>query len=115
MGRFDIPPSQNGFRKHLVLSTKEIRSRIQAMPSLLQPTRSDPEIRHQHVPSVLPGVLQGHRIQEAELRATTTPPVVKNVTMKNEDRRRRALELGQQMKNESLKECQSTNSIPQAT
>ena len=69
------------------------------------------------MPSVLPGVLQGHRIQEAELRATTTtPPVVKNVTMKNEDRRRRALELGQQMKNESLKECQSTkNSIPQAS
>ena len=86
-------------------------------PFLLQPTRSDPEIRHQHVPSVLPGVLQGHRIQEAELRATTTtPPVVKNVTMRNEDRRRRALELGQQMKNESLKECQSTkNSIPQAS
>merc|ERR1711974_331993 len=24
---------------------------------------------HQHVPSVLPGVLQGHRIQEAELKS----------------------------------------------
>merc|ERR1712048_964853 len=108
--------SQDGFRKHLVLSPKEIRSWIQAMSFLLQPTRSDPEIRHQHVPSVLPGVLQGHRIQEAELRATTTPLVVKNDTMKNGGRRRRALEFGQQMKNESLKECQSTkNSIPQAS
>ena len=84
-------------------------------PFLLQPTRSDPEIRHQHVPSVLPGVLQGHRIQEAELRATTTPPVVKNITMKNENRRLRSLELALLMKNESLKEYQSTkNSVPQA-
>merc|ERR1712223_1881693 len=100
---FDSPPSQNGFRKHLVLSPKEIRSRIQAMPFLLQPTRSYPEI------------LQGHRIQEAELRATTTPPVVKNVTMKNENRRLRSLELAQLMKNESLQEYQSTkNSVPQA-
>merc|ERR1711973_699938 len=100
-----------------VLSPKEIRSRIQAMPFLLQPTRSYPEIRHQHVPSVLPGVLQGHRIQEAELRATTstTPPVVKNITMKNENRRLRSLELALLMKNESLKEYQSTkNSVSQA-
>ena len=67
------------------------------------------------MPSVLPGVLQGHRIQEAELRATTTPPVVKNVTMKNENRRLRSLELAQLMKNESLQEYQSTkNSVPQA-
>merc|ERR1712117_279871 len=112
---FNTPLSQNGFRKHLVLSPKEIRSRIQAMPFLLKPTRFDPEIRHGHVPSVLPGVLQGHRIQEAELRATTTPPVVKNITMKNENRRLRSLELALLMKNESLKEYQSTkNSVPQA-
>merc|ERR1712168_652325 len=58
---------QDGFRKHLVLSPQEVRRRIPVLPLLLQQTRSDPEIRHQHVPSVLPGGFQGHRGQEAQL------------------------------------------------
>ena len=45
---------------------------------LLQQTRSDPKVRLGHVPSVLQGVRQGHRFQEAglNLRHTFERPTI---------------------------------------
>ena len=39
-------------------------------PRVLQPSRSDPEVRPRHVPPVLQGVQQGHRLQEVGLKTS---------------------------------------------
>lgn len=41
------------------------------MPRLFQWSRYDPEVRFEHVPSVLQGIRQGHRIQEVGLEMRT--------------------------------------------
>merc|ERR1712001_718435 len=58
---------QDGFRKHLVLSTKEVWTRVSLLSSLLQQTRSYSKIPPEHVPSMLSGIRQRHRLQEARL------------------------------------------------
>merc|ERR1711860_227646 len=67
----NISNFRHGTRKYLVLSTQEIRPRLQELPLLLQQTRYDPEVRPQHVPSVLQGIREGHRLQEVGLNERT--------------------------------------------
>merc|ERR1712243_185669 len=60
---------QNGFWKHLECSPQEVRTRIPVLQSLQQRSRSDPQIRFEHVPSMLPSIRQRHRLQENGLKS----------------------------------------------
>merc|ERR1712018_456905 len=68
---------QNGTRKHLVLKTKKVWTRISLLPSLLQQTWFNPKIPLEHVPSVLQRIRQRHRLQEAKLKWHPTGCVVR--------------------------------------
>merc|ERR1712243_300961 len=60
---------QNGFWKHLECSPQEVRTRIPVLQSLQQRSRSHPQIRFEHVPSMLPSIRQRHRLQENGLKS----------------------------------------------
>merc|ERR1712055_372862 len=59
--------NHDGFRQHLVLAPAQVRRGFAQVQGVQQRAWADPQIRAQHVPSVLPPVRQGHRVQEARL------------------------------------------------
>ncbi|KAF8367919.1 hypothetical protein PRIPAC_85748, partial [Pristionchus pacificus] len=62
-----ITSVHHGIRQYLVLTPSQLRTRIAHLPRVLQPPRSHPQVRSRHVQTLLPGILQGHRLQEAQL------------------------------------------------
>merc|ERR1712093_173967 len=60
--------SQHDSLRSVVLSPEEVRQGLEGLPHLPAPGWSDPQVRPQHLPPVLPRALGRHRLHQEPLK-----------------------------------------------